>query len=422
MIFGEYGMKQSVYYIIAGFLILNISDVSNATLKMRGHSSAVRVSSGATFVVDQAVGSLSGRLIKESGATISGQDITFVDGVLVDVGNDVLLNAVLDSSNQLIMGGNDTLRAQPGKVLQSLLVSGSGNRLEGQPLFNSAIALQNGSAELTLAIQSALNQNVSLGGGTILLDDTLQFEDGKMFTGHGSVDVQGNELVLGGKDLVVTSSIAWSNAGHITLNSTLDFSGTFSFSGTDNRIIGNGNILDLSSGGVIVIENDAKLYLVDVVIKGVDNNSFLFLNGNAELCLSNVTIELNGNVTTTLGTVCVQGPTTILLKNYNWTFDTSGYLIVDGITLWRDTVDQLTQGDILFGTPEENFVTFTNGGMIKNIGQDSTAALESAIDILQTSTASLQTQLMNYIEQPSLQSRIATISLVFNITAKNGKN
>ena len=88
-------MKHDKKYLSIYFfqLIFFSTLCASPSLNFRGNSSFLQVSSGATLKFNQAVSQFSGKLIKKSGATVSGSNITFVDGVLQDADNDLQLNA-----------------------------------------------------------------------------------------------------------------------------------------------------------------------------------------------------------------------------------------------------------------------------------------------------------------------------------------
>lgn len=160
----------------------------------------------------------------------------------------------------------------------------------------------------------------------------------------------------------------------IVLNSDVSFNVTTTFQGNCS-IFGNGHILDFSSGNTINIDDNSTLKLRDVFIKdyGLDYGGFLFTSKDSELRIANSTIELTRDITTDIGGIYVDGPTTLIIKNHDWTFDSQGSLTVDGVTLWKDYADQVDNvqnqlGDIIFGTSESNHKTLISGGTIQGLG------------------------------------------------------
>ncbi|MCK4517638.1 hypothetical protein KAT92_02600, partial [Candidatus Babeliales bacterium] len=145
-----------------------------------------------------------------------------------------------------------------------------------------------------------------------------------------------------------------------------------------------GNILDLTNGGTLLVDSGSTLDLVDIVIKGVGGNagegSIIFADDSSKLNLVNSAIELVSNYSTTIGGIYVSGPAACLLGNNNWTFDQQASLTVDGMTLWKDPLDQDTCGELIFGTPEANYLTLLNSGTIKEMADAFLAILPSWVE------------------------------------------
>ncbi|MFC1841524.1 hypothetical protein ACFLYA_00465, partial [Candidatus Dependentiae bacterium] len=373
--------------------------------------STIRVASGATFSITNPIANFNGTLIKESGATITGANITFADGIIEDEGNSILLFGVFDPDGTIYLSGEDTFRADPGRILQSVMVSGTGNRLEGMPLLQNDITLQNSGAELLLAVKSDMSKDIILNGGTVNLESDLAFSSDSNVSGDGIIVGNGCKFSTGNKPLSWSSNIVWNSDINLEINSpAVDFSGTFTFNGT-SAINGNGNIIDLASGGNITIGNDATLYLSDIAIKGVGSSggSITFGNDNSKLRMSNVTIELVGNTSTTQGDIYVDNTSTWIIKNYTWTIDTSGKLTIDGVTLWKDAAGEADIGNISFGVPESNFLTLIASGTIKDVDFDS-SYLQSQIDANELGIATNQTNIAtNMVSISNLET--ATVDL-----------
>ena len=390
-------LKNGVCWIVIYCLLvqaLYIHFLLAVSLQFDSRYSTIQLNSGATFDITNAISSFNGTLIKNAGATISGQNITFSSGIYEVNGNQAFMTGVLDTTGPLKLTGNHTLRGESGLALPQLDVSGIGNRLEGQSLFSGAITLQNASAALTIAIHNTLNQNIVLGGGILTLDSDLRFVDQKTCTGNGTIDLNGNNFILGGAPLTWSSTIQWNNAGGVVLNNKLNLTGAFTFSGTNN-IQGNGNVIDLSSGGSIIVAATSTLYLTDIVIRGlgVSGGSLTLSAADSVVRMSNVTLEFVGNMNTTQGTIYIEGPTIAVIKNHTWTINTLGDMTVDGVTLWKDTAGAQVPGDIVFGTPESSFLTLLATGVIKiagNVSGDDFSALDGRVTTNESNISTFQ--------------------------------
>lgn len=373
-------------------LTLYVGVIMPANWHFDSRDSMFRINPGATLVLNYPFTNYNGTLAKSEGATITGQNITFGQGVLKDANNRLCLSGVYDLSGTIELNGSHSLIAEYGQVLQGVTVSDSDNRIEGAPLFTSDITLQDSSTTLTLALQSVMGQDIIMNNSTVILEDNLIFADEKQFSGVGYIQVNGNRVALGGKDLTVTSTMIWMNPADITLNGNINLSGIYALTG-EGRVNGNGNILDLSGGGTLIIGADAKIFLTDLVIKGLGSGggTIVFNNAAAQLHMSNVTVELIGDVATSQGQFFVDGPTTWIVKDYTWMFDTNGALTIDGVTLWKDSAGQQVAGDIVFGSPESSFLTLVASGTIKSIGND--ILIQNSLSALATSTGVLRSQL-----------------------------
>ena len=91
------------------------------------------------------------------------------------------------------------------------------------------------------------------------------------------------------------------------------------------------------------------MYLTDVVLQNFGSNSFAFADKTGQIIMYDVMIELAQNVTTTIGNIYVNGPTTWVLRGNNWNFTTSSLLTIDDITLWGDNAGASIRGNIICG-------------------------------------------------------------------------
>ena len=134
-------------------------------------------------------------------------------------------------------------------------ISGSNNRLEGSPVFTSDIIFQDDNTDATFALQGNVNKNVALNGGTISLANDLTFISDQILTGSGSVCGNGYKLSTGNKPFTWTSDLLWKDQANLELHACkIDLVGTFTFNG-ESSINGHGNVLDISSGDIVVSEN-----------------------------------------------------------------------------------------------------------------------------------------------------------------------
>ncbi|MFH1831323.1 MAG: hypothetical protein ABH827_00830 [bacterium] len=202
-------------------------------------------------------------------------------------------------------------------------VTGSGNRVSGRFNPGQKIVFTDSSAELTIAIQNAYNENIELHGGLLTLGDDLKLTDDTFIEGPGDVNVAGYTLYLGG---IYTSAwgtdITFQNARSITLNGNINVTGYWTFE-DDSKINGNGAVLDLSGGGQLIIKPGVTLRLENITVKGLSNidGKIVFQSGTSTLCLNGADVELSGDFTMNKGIVEVESDSTIALRTKNWNFD-----------------------------------------------------------------------------------------------------
>ena len=374
------------------------------TLTFGGRTSTFKISSGATLNLDQNLttnNAIDGTIWKESTTAnitpATDKTITFDKGVLESGTSESFFSGKYDPA-----AANDTIklesassssphrfRAEPGTVVQHLEVSNTYNTIEGQPLFTYDLRINDG-ATLNMGVQNKLNKTVNLNynsgtsGGTLKLIDDLRLHDDVVIQGRGTVNLNNRTLELPGDESTWTTSLTFYNATDMELHAKTSLTNTWSFDvdGDDYHayLNGNGNILDLSSCGILWVEPKVHLHLVDVTIKGLGSGAgSIILAGNganqSRLYLHNSKISLAANYSVTCGGWYVEGgDSTIIAADKVLTFndDVNGTLTVDGVTLWYDTMNY---GDNENVSPSEAWhatnnpegpITLSNGGIIKN--------------------------------------------------------
>lgn len=358
------------------------SQVLNAGFKFSGQSSTLQLSgSSASIILDTPLTDFSGTLkILNKSATSLQQSttsdlITFNNG-LYQAGstNKAQLSATLDpaGSDKIILNSGQRLEAENSSVIENLEVRNTGNSISGQPVFNSPIVLQNSSAEVSLALQSKLNQNITMNGGTVILGDDLTLQDGVFFSGNGTVDVNSKTLVL-----PPAISSAWSgqliflNANDISLSGYTTLTGTWTFSGTGtSHVNGNGNILDISGGGTIAVDPSHTLYLTDVMLKGLGSGSgSLVIDSSSFVKISSTTIELSGSYDLSAGQVVVEGSNSSLIAKNSDTFNittASAALVVDGVVFLYDPLGSAPAFPSPIVASGGGVVSLINDGVIRS--------------------------------------------------------
>jgi len=174
--------------------------------------------------------------------------------------------------------------------------------------------------------------------------------------------------VGGGVGNIFTNFCYWQNAS-VELLSDVSFHGTWI--ANDTMIIqGSGHVLDLSDGSLGAAANQT-LYLRDVVLNNVNNDSFV--DNQGVINLSNVTINLSGNVDTSEFDTyfVITGPVTFVTGGYTFTTwhgftgDTPIGSRIDGVTVYYDTLSRLDNTNV-----DASDFHLLNGGRVLFVEQN----------------------------------------------------
>ncbi|MFC1894763.1 hypothetical protein ACFLYH_02325 [Candidatus Dependentiae bacterium] len=320
-------MKKLVKSLLIICILYSFSLSIFGGINFSSQSSKVLLTPGGTFNIGNPISGWSGNLTQKNGGNIQGATIVFEDGIFKNEESSSEITGVYNpsASQKVQLNGDQIIQSGSGLFLNKINVFGVGNKLQGPAVFDNSdsIRLEHADTQLNLSIQSSLNSDIQMRGGKIILDSDLNFADDRIFTGSGNVDLAGYSIYFGGKrDLNLTHSIIWENATDVNLTSKIIFSGNWVIDGSET-LNGHGNIFDLSSGGTFYIGHNSTLNLTDIVIKGVgiDKGWFVFQDNTSTMSLSNVTFELDNRFTVSVGKIFTEGPTTIILKDYDFTLN-----------------------------------------------------------------------------------------------------
>ncbi|MFH1831317.1 MAG: hypothetical protein ABH827_00800 [bacterium] len=320
------------------------------------------------------------------------QDPINIDGTIfypVKSNEPAVQNTIhLAERDNLIVGAGD-FRSQ---VFVEKSLTGDTSLLNGQPLFhtNNRIDLEDDVTGLIMSIQTAFNTDLYFNGGSIILQDNLNLGDNAKFHGPGQIVLNNRTLSLGGASNTWEGIFLWNSALDIQLDSFTRVKGTWAFIG-DGQINGNGNVLDISEGGRILILGNAKLNLTSVKLKGLGTGS-IQMDKESQIRLSDTEIEMdlertdsspNPVYTINSGGIYVEGPTNIITKNNILQFSETASLTVDRVALTYDpleTVDQFNIRPLRIQDPNHKFVTIIHNGSIRRIRQESISFVDYSSD------------------------------------------
>ncbi len=366
---------------VAFFLCYQASCSAVAGLNFLHQGSTVTVGSG-KLILNTAITGWNGTLA-QTGAVV-GQPITFTNGIVTINNNPAWANCLYagNAATPFVLNTNQLLRVSDGLFSSAVVVIRNGNRLEGTPDFSLAtpLTLAHNLSSVTLAINGNMG-SIAMNGGTIILDNDLDLLPDATLTGSGTVDTAGRRFIFGAGlssgALLLTHTLLWNDASQLQLNGNVVLYGMWRFgtlanANCDPTISGNGHTLDLSRGSSIFIKANTMLRLVDVKIKGLGRGGFVFEDHTSQLRLSRVEIEMANSYTVTTGGIVVNGESTIVTKNHVLTMSTNASLTVDGVTLWYDTTQYVTDYAIqplqnAASNVNNKFVTYSNGGAVQGM-------------------------------------------------------
>lgn len=352
-----------------GLVMAFMPTLGASVITFGDQSSAIKIASGATLRVQTRLDVGGGQIIKDPGGVIVGATVesrvAFDGGVYTTTGRSMIITGNFDpaGSQAIELNGSKTFLAEAGTHVESFNVTGSGNRLEGQPRFDGPITLLDSNTTLTMAVQSRVNQNIVLGGGSIVLEDDLKFSEGKQFIGSGDVYVGGHDVTFSGSDLLVTSTINWYDAKAVSFEDRLVLSSLWSFK-KNTTLYGHGNVLQFAPGGIIRIQDGYTLDIVGMAIRGLGTGAFQFGSTTDKIRFVNVTIELDNNYTFNDGIIYTDGPLKFILENHNLTFAGISSFSIDSVMV---TYEDLYKGGTISPVHHDGVhLTLLNGGRLES--------------------------------------------------------
>ncbi|MBM3894306.1 hypothetical protein FJ366_01800 [Candidatus Dependentiae bacterium] len=346
-----------------------------AVISFAGKDSRLRIKNpNARLVLRSAIENFQGVLEISDNALsqLQGLPIVFAEGTIEKNGVSAQWSGQFNTAaigGQLVLSGASQMRAQPGMSFVGLVVSGQDNLIEGTPRFLDPIVIQDQASELKFSIQNKLNHDVYLNGGRVVLEDTLSIGDDCMLCGDGIVDINSHTLQFPGKSSIWGGNLYFLSATDMTLNAALTLTGMWYF-GPDNSVAvlqGNGNVLDLSLGGSLVVQAGVGLGITDVVIKGLSEiqGTIVMCDSNSTLSLSNTVLQLNGNYTFTQGNLYFYGANSMIVTGTNkLTVAVGAIATIDATTLEYDTLSFPDLKPITPASPDGAQLIALNGGRL----------------------------------------------------------
>lgn len=283
---------------------------------------------------------------------VDGKTFMYKNATLNVPGGVIVVNAERYNAATNLMNGNDSIFVTAGSNPMYTVVTGTQNYLTGNGAINGLIRLVDSSAQLTIGMDGLINQIIELNGGTIILNQNLHFANSKHFEGAGRIELTGNELVFGAQESIWEHEIEWvGGQGQIDFNADVALSTTWTFSGSDCVINFNGNTLDLSAGGQLVINDGVTLHIKNAEIKGIIDANIRCVADSSKLLLDQVTWMQSGNYSFAQGSLEWKHDN-IIYGNSEFTYASGQACVIDpwstlsldfGITLKYDPITTGTQ-------------------------------------------------------------------------------
>ncbi|MDR3550609.1 MAG: hypothetical protein P4L31_04305, partial [Candidatus Babeliales bacterium] len=212
-----------------------------------------------------------------------------------------------------------------------------------------------------------LSGPLALNGGTLSLNRDLLCRDVSSFQSLGSIFGNSHSVGIANSMGVIPiiATAAQANFSDIVLQLDGDVAlnaASINFTG-NCKINGGGNSLSFDSATTFVIASGATLYLDNMLVKNIGATNFVFQDASSCLKLSNVTLQLGDNITQHIGNVLIDGPMTLITRNYNWSVGDAALMTVKGVTLWTDPAGSFPAGALTFGNTDN--LSLVSNGIIK---------------------------------------------------------
>ncbi len=284
--------NKSLYLV---WVVSLVSTHMSGIINFRSKSSAIQVDGGSGLVLDNQINDCRGQIIKQIGSTHSGQDIIFNNGTLEENGNRMRIRGRLkpDAIKQIVLSGNELFKGKGASVIQSLLVSGDNNRLEGDLLLANDIQLLDSNTGVTCALLRSLSKSIQLNGGKVTLEEDIYFVEDKYMEGNGTIVANNRSIILGTRSHDWTGSVLFDNINDLELKALLGLAQTWTFSGENCTIQGNGNFLSFKPHGKIVIDRGSTLRLKNVIIHQTTDDDITCVDDSGKVIFENVILVLD---------------------------------------------------------------------------------------------------------------------------------
>jgi hypothetical protein len=269
----------------------------------------------------------------------------------------------------IYLSGNNFVDFTQGTNPIPMLISGINNTMTGNGSINTPIIFADSAATLTYGLLGDVSEDMSLNGGTLILSRNLVLNDAATISGSGTINLGFNNIHFSAQESSWTGTLKWNGEqSTMFLNGTLDLSGTWTITGSC-IIQGQGNTLDFSQGGKIIVDTDSHLTIRNVRLAGVHGNVIDGIDATAQVVLDNVTWVQNDHAAFTQGsllfrnTVHMVGPDTVFAyqSNQTSTLEPLSTLYLDHELTFSYDPQNSTDRELFYMTDRSSRLLFDGG-------------------------------------------------------------
>lgn len=313
----------------------------------------------------------------EAPGRISGGKLFFNHGTLGIGVKDLVVTGTYDqtANDHLFLQDGDTIILPSGQSLNKEIhiASGATASVLGSPTLLKPITLQDSTSTINLGLQSQLTQNINLNGGKIVLRDDLSIKVGTQIVGNGTIDISGKILNIP-RGQFSTGKLYFLDVDDIAFYGSVTQSSEYVFSGVNGTscINGNGYSWSFDSGGFTTVGPTHQVFFSDNFFKGIGHypdHGYFNIDPTSTIILQSCSLVLDNNYTHSSGTIMFLNGCRIISHGYTLSVTSSGYVAVDGTSLYYDSLDGVDDCPLIFSN-QATQKQLLNGGIIRSAAQN----------------------------------------------------
>jgi hypothetical protein len=201
------------------------------------------------------------------------------------------------------LDGNDSIKMHSGTYMFGLLVNNASNSLSGIGSVTGPVTFLSPTGELAINFGGKFFSNITPNGGLITLQGDLHLGSNVMIMSSGKVNLDTHSIIFGPTDLNYTGSVTWqSNNGRMLLNSDVNLSSEWTFSGNCDLELNN-NSLNLLPTGALVIASNSTLHIRHANITGLKGFKIRGVDHSSKLILDDIDLIMSDDYTFSQGSI-----------------------------------------------------------------------------------------------------------------------